>query len=63
MAHTRVRVTAFYGKYKMSSESDERGAKFRDEGDIKRITDEISENLRKRHGQDVELKISTWEVL
>jgi hypothetical protein len=47
----------------MSSESDERGAKFRDEGDIKRITDEISENLRKRHGQDVELKISTWEVL
>ncbi len=60
--HTRVIVSVLHPRYGFVQSSDDQGAKFRDEADIKRVTDLMVESAKRRYGSNAQIVVETREA-
>lgn len=60
--HTRVIVKVIHPRYGFVQSSSDQGAKFRDDADIKRVTDQMVAAAQQRYGSNAKIEIETCEA-
>lgn len=60
--HTRVIVKVIHPRYGFVQSTTDQGAKFRDEADINRVTEQMVDAARRRYGANAKIEVETCEA-